>query len=180
MAVLKEFVCLAHGAFTSASPRCPHGCTTTERRFFNAPGIRSNRTRGIDRTLDSLAASAGLTDMSNRSGSVLGGGRGRAAPPVSRDYRKFLEEKFAGQGQITPSGNFGMWGGVPSGGTYQPGLGARGEKPGGGAPGAPEARHVQPDNALAQVKDTLPSVASQTVIRRDHERLTVDVARAAP
>lgn len=70
MAVMKEYICLGHGIFESTEPFCPSGCNTVNRIFLTAPGIRSQRTGNIDRTLVEVAKDLGLTDMSNRNGSV--------------------------------------------------------------------------------------------------------------
>lgn len=74
--VIKEYICPGHGAFSSTVPVCPHGCTlNVERRFFTAPGLKSTRTSNVDRMLRAVAADFGLTDMSNRNGSVAQGKR---------------------------------------------------------------------------------------------------------
>ena len=70
MAVMKEYICLGHGIFESTAPFCPSGCNTVNRIFLTAPGIRSQRTGNIDRTLVDVAKDLGVTDMSNRNGSV--------------------------------------------------------------------------------------------------------------
>lgn len=72
MAVKKEYRCLAHGPFESMEEICPHGCSTVVREFRTAPGGRSAKTKTTDRALQGLANRYGLTDMSNKSGSVGG------------------------------------------------------------------------------------------------------------
>jgi hypothetical protein len=98
VAVKKEYICFAHGRFEADSPVCPKGCTlNVERRFFSAPAAKSNRTSNIDRMLRSVAADFGLSDMSNRNGSVaLSQRRGKA------DFRP-------------------VWGEIPKGDTYNAG-----------------------------------------------------------
>ena len=74
MAVIKEFICKAHGSFESFEPHCPHGCkgSSVERQFLTAPGY-PQKMNGIDRTLDQLAKDHGLTDMKHNSlGSIKG------------------------------------------------------------------------------------------------------------
>jgi hypothetical protein len=70
MAVVKEWRCLAHGAFDSSQGVCPSGCSTVIREFRTAPGTRSAGTKASDAALERLADKYGLSDMSNRRGSV--------------------------------------------------------------------------------------------------------------
>ena len=71
MAVLKEWVCMAHGVFESYHAVCPHGCTTVQRHFKTAFTL-GNTAKGIDRTLQNLANDFGMTDISNRNGTAAG------------------------------------------------------------------------------------------------------------
>ena len=69
--IIKEYECMAHGAFEAGEPMCPHGCEgdiMVQRVFRTAPSIQSARYRGINSTLQSLADEHGLTDMSNADG----------------------------------------------------------------------------------------------------------------
>ena len=102
MAVIHEWRCLAHSAFEGPEGICPHGCTTVIREFRTAPGTRSARTKGTDRNLERLAARHGLTDMSNRNGSVGGTRAARAA----------ANNPFAA-----------TWGEIPKGNVYEVGKG---------------------------------------------------------
>jgi hypothetical protein len=71
MAVLKEWVCMAHGDFDSTEAVCPHGCSgeiMVQRAFRTAPMIQSAGYARINSTFDSLAAEQGVTNMSNSSG----------------------------------------------------------------------------------------------------------------
>lgn len=79
MAILKEFRCAAHGEFESTEHACPQGCPArfVVQEFRTAPHFHNGRTANIDRTLDGLAESVGLTDMSNRNGSVMNSQRAR-------------------------------------------------------------------------------------------------------
>ena len=73
MAIVKEWVCYAHGDFDAPSledgspPPCPHGCGSgmVERVFRTAPALQSAGYRGINATFESLAREHGLTDMNN-------------------------------------------------------------------------------------------------------------------
>lgn len=171
MAIRKEFVCPAHGPFESVKAICPRGCTVVQREFRTAPAFVGSRTQSIDRTLDGLAKSYGFTNMSNKSGSIK---QAAQAQPPERDYRKLLEKQFGGNSVITRDGGIGMWGGIPKGGTYQPGVGAKDEGP--GVPAALAQRHAQPDNVLSQLQPALPSVASMTTVRHDQDKLQVTPA----
>ena len=105
MAVTKEFRCLAHGEFDGSEPVCPKGCTTVVREFRTAPAGKSSKTKGVDRTLASLAARFGFSDMSNRDGSV--------------------GSSKKNSGEIKP-----VWGDMPKGNIFVPGKGevnAKGE-----------------------------------------------------
>lgn len=76
MAVTKEYTCIAHGPFEGTEARCPHGCTTAiEREFRTAPAGRSAKTKATDNALNRLAQRFGMTDISNRSGTVAGSKR---------------------------------------------------------------------------------------------------------
>ena len=73
MAAILELKCAAHGEFESTTFACPHGCP---KRFvvqeFRTPNaIHDGTTAHTDATLRGLADSVGLTDMSNRNGSVM-------------------------------------------------------------------------------------------------------------
>lgn len=82
MSIKKEFICFAHGSFEADSPVCPYGCTTAIEREFRTPiMIKSNRTRNIDRTLETLAKEYGYSDLSNAKGSV-GASQKQSMQPV--------------------------------------------------------------------------------------------------
>lgn len=73
MAVMKEWKCAAHGEFESVEGVCIYGCP---KRFVvqeirTAPNVQDSRTANTDQTLRALADEHGLTDMSNRNGSVM-------------------------------------------------------------------------------------------------------------
>ena len=71
---LRDWICSAHGVFESsdAAPKCKFGCNTIQPIFLRAPAVRTNgRTSNIDRTLQTLAADFGLSDMSTKNGSVM-------------------------------------------------------------------------------------------------------------
>lgn len=77
MAVIREFRCSDCGStFESMLPIeevcCPK-CSgeDAERVFLTPPAIRSPQTSGTDRTLNTLAADFGISDMSNRDGQAV-------------------------------------------------------------------------------------------------------------
>ena len=79
MAILKEYICKAHGAFEGFDPACPHGCkgTMVEREFRSAPAVHYkdgfNQSSNIDKNLNNLAKDYGMTDIKHNSmGSVAG------------------------------------------------------------------------------------------------------------
>ena len=66
MAVMKEWVCMAHGDFDSTDERCPQGCEGAgmiQRVFRTAPPMQSAGYRSINRSFETLAAQHRLTDM---------------------------------------------------------------------------------------------------------------------
>lgn len=93
MAVKREYRCLAHGPFEAYEAKCPHGCDTAiDREFRTAPGTRSPKTRATDVALERLAARFGMTDLSNRNGSVAAS-------------RKVGDLDFSPQWQEVPKGD---------------------------------------------------------------------------
>lgn len=134
MAVIKEFRCLAHGAFDGTEARCPHGCTTVLREFRTAPGTRSAKTKISDKALDRMAKQFGATNMTNRSGTMK----------LNRGVPQFE----------------GQWGQMPKGNAWD----GKGEKPvdgaAGGAMGALSALNMAPeqkgDPNIAQIMKNLP------------------------
>lgn len=103
MAVTKEWRCLAHGEFDGAEGVCPRGCTTVVREFRTAPAGRSAKTKTSDQALERLAKRFGLSDMTNKDGSVGG----------SRKHPKDLAP---------------VWGAMPKGNIFSPGKGEVNEK----------------------------------------------------
>lgn len=73
MAAILELKCAAHGEFESTEFACPHGCPKrfVVQEFRTAPFVHDGITANTDKTLRGLADSVGLTDMSNRNGSVM-------------------------------------------------------------------------------------------------------------
>lgn len=163
MAVVKEFRCLAHGPFDAREARCPHGCTTVLREFRTAPGGRSARTKAADGALEHLAKRFGLSDMSNRSGSV--GGSRRQRPDFSP-----------------------VWGDMPKGNVYEVGKGERPADPkgalvtGGGATGALGAMNMTGDIDRAMIEKYGPNVKKQLakIGMPENEPSMLDVQRALP
>lgn len=163
MGVVKEWLCKAHGSFESdiEPPLCPYGCDTVERVFLTPPGLFSARTSNIDSTLESLARSHGMTDISNR-----GGAAAKRAPPgheqKQQELARIIRERY-GNG----------WGEVPKGGTMNAHTRQiTGE--GGGAMAALAAHRAPASNVLEQIKPQLEK--PRVIYRHDHENLTVPKA----
>ena len=101
MAMIKEFICMAHGVFESDAAHCPHGCkgTMVERAFITPQTIPRNihmkkmgSARGIDNTLRSLADDYSMTDLKhNSNGSVAGGSANPHAPIWGENGLKGLQ-----------------------------------------------------------------------------------------
>lgn len=76
MAILREYVCAAHGEFESTEPECPHGCSPrfVRQEIRTAPSFKSGGTGRVDSELKNLSKDYGLGDIpSVREGeSVMG------------------------------------------------------------------------------------------------------------
>lgn len=70
MAVLKEYVCAAHGEFDAFEPVCPSGCAGrfVKREIRTAPGLKSIGTKNADAIQQQLATDFRLGDLSNANG----------------------------------------------------------------------------------------------------------------
>ena len=130
--VLHDYSCMAHGIFESDTGKCPHGCSQSfvQKVFLKAPGTKSDRTRGIDTTLSNLAHDFKLSDMSNRNGAV-----GRPDPGSAQRVQQAADMAS----MFTPT-----WGDM-----------ARGVENKQAIQQALAQHHAVPDNALAQVRDSL-------------------------
>lgn len=166
---------MAHGLFTSSdgAPECPMGCDTVERVFITPPGLKSDRTRNIDNTLQRLAKSYGLTDLNNRGGQAVAGHDKRASSQRERDeaFAAYMHERF-GDG----------WGNVPKGKTMNAKtkevVDVKGRNGPGGA-GVFSEYGGAPDNALAEVAPALHDLRRPVLVKHDHEKLTVADAKAS-
>lgn len=82
MAVLKEYICMAHGPFEGYEPQCPHGCSgTMVEREFRTPFSYPQKMNGIDRTLNNLASDFNMTDMRHNSNGTVAGGQANPYAP---------------------------------------------------------------------------------------------------
>ena len=64
MAILRDYKCETHGIFEGFSPMCPYGCAEEAKTIFlQPPGMKSDRSKGIDRTANQLAADFGMTNI---------------------------------------------------------------------------------------------------------------------
>lgn len=165
MAVVKEYVCLAHGAFESSdeNPECPSGCTTIERAFFTPPGLGSGRTKNIDATLESLAKSHNLTDL----GPKAMRRKALAAEKAQQQFREFCERRYGGLG----------WGDVPEGGTFN----AKTKEVKGTGPGAPAAvaqARATGSVAVADQQAMVEAFKKPVMVRRDPQNLSLADAKA--
>ena len=61
--VVKEWKCDAHGYFESTEAECPHGCTTINQVFLTPVKVKSDRTKGSDKTLEQLAIDFHMSDI---------------------------------------------------------------------------------------------------------------------
>lgn len=88
MSVIHEWRCAGHGAFEGPEGKCPYGCPSrfVVKEFRTPPHFHDGRTANIDRTLEGLADSVGLTDMSNKSGSVMNSQRKTNQPDFSPQW----------------------------------------------------------------------------------------------
>lgn len=164
MAIIKEMVCLAHGAFESSdeNPLCPHGCDTVEREFRTPPGLGSGRTKNIDATLASLAKSHGLTDI----GPGAMRRKALAAEKNQQQFREFCERRYGGLG----------WGNVPEGGTFD----AKTKEVKGNGPGAPAAAAqagAVGSIAVSAQQEMVEAYKRPVMVRQDPQKLSLADAK---
>lgn len=142
MAVLKEWMCMAHGSFDSLWPKCPKGCageTMVRRVFLTAPGLGSGRTKNIDRTLTGLASEYGLSDINNRGGTEAATRvDGQAVKRINNDIQTLMRERY---------GN--PWRDVAKGGSYRVGTGVQNAERGQGALATAQGLGAKSGNALS-------------------------------
>ena len=143
MAVLHDWICLAHGKFESFDGRCPHGCDEqfVAKTYVQAPGLRSDRTKNIDNTFRQLAADYGLTDMNNQNGT---GAVKRPDPYKEKEQSELI-------GRLGDTSH--LWGQLPSGQ--------------GGISQALAANRVAGENALSAILPSLHQPVPQVVGRYD-------------
>lgn len=145
MAVLHDWVCSGHGVFESTSGKCPYGCAPSfvQMVHLQAPGLKSGRTKNIDKTLGNLASDFGLTDMNNQNGTSA----------VVRPNSKAVRQQQELMGKLGDTSQ--MWGNVPSG---QSGINQ-----------ALAGTRAMPDNALQIVRPALSQPKPLVVARHDGE-----------
>ena len=131
MAVLHDYVCLAHGKFESREAKCPHGCGAgmVEKVFLKTGGMISARTQGIDRNLSQLALDFGMTNMSNQGGRSI-----KQAGGQTEEQARAMREMLAPR-----------WGGIQS----------SAKDDSSAIPQALAGIRASPDNALAPVQHIL-------------------------
>jgi hypothetical protein len=143
MSIKKEWMCMAHGPFESAKPQCPKGCTTVERRFFTPTSIKtSDRTKNIDRTLETLAKDFGLSNMNNQNGTSAA----KRPNPTQVNQMEAMNEAIKQRFGVNMGGG---WGGMP-------------EK--GGAPVAAQSLNAQSTVQMASVKENLPDWKKNVIV----------------
>ena len=73
--ILKDYKCEIHGYFESSEPRCPEGCTVNIYAVhLQAPGLKSDTTKNVDKTVQGLASDFNMTDVkSTREGEFQSG-----------------------------------------------------------------------------------------------------------
>ena len=73
--ILKDYKCELHGYFESGEPRCPEGCTVDIYVVhLQAPGLKSDTTKNVDKTVQGLADDFKMTDVkSTREGEYQSG-----------------------------------------------------------------------------------------------------------
>lgn len=95
LSVLHDYSCMAHGVFESMTGKCPHGCSQSfvNKIFLQAPGLKSARTKNIDKTFQNLANDFKLTDMNNQNGTSA-----VVRPdPMAAHRREQLENQLMGK-----------------------------------------------------------------------------------
>lgn len=142
MSIKKEWMCMAHGAFESAKPQCPRGCTTVERRFFTPTSIKTtDRTRNIDKTLETLAKDYGLSDINNQNGTSAVKRPNSSAVNQMEAMNDAIKQRFG-------VGMGGGWGGMPDG----------------GATAAAQGLNAQSTVTMSEVKQNLPDWKKNVIV----------------
>jgi len=150
MAIIKEWICFVHGPFESASSACPHGCNTTEQRFFTPPNIRTTgRTANIDKTMYGLMQQHNMTDVRSC----------REGEAAKRPDQKKVEEVNNFTNEFSKRfGSSNGWGALDS----------RNINNSLRAIGAPS------DNIISKVKDSLKPLSEMTIPIRDPQNLKLE------
>jgi hypothetical protein len=92
MSVVKEWTCFGHGDFEGPDPVCPFGCKGSVKRIFKtAPGIKSRQTRNKDELDKEVAHQLGVTNWSNRNGTVASSTQLHRLTPEQQKAREHLE-----------------------------------------------------------------------------------------
>ena len=158
---MKEFRCLAHGPFDAKEPVCPHGCSTVLREFRTAPAGKSAKTKLSDRALEHLSKRYGLSDMSNKGGSV-GASRKRdnSMAPVWGEMPKG-NVFVPGKGEVDAKGQaLTTTGGAAA---ALAGMGITGESVA-AALGRKLGRELAPEPTFMDITKTLPKLRPKIVL----------------
>jgi hypothetical protein len=159
MAVVNDYQCKAHGTFESMTGQCPHGCSKSmvELVHLQAPGLKSGRTKNIDKTLGNLASDFGMTDMNNQNGTSA----------VKRPDPYAVEKQNQLMGKLGDTTD--RWGQVQPGGVFKQGVGAvpvEGRS-GQGAIQTIQSVGAKPGDALEAVRPALNQPKPLVVGRHD-------------
>lgn len=89
MGIMREYQCKGHGIWQTTAKivtQCPAGCSKFERYFSAPPGYVGQKTRNNDRMTRDIAASLGLSDMSNRNGESVMANYNKKYPAQSQSF----------------------------------------------------------------------------------------------
>ena len=112
MAVLKDYFCTQHGIFESREEKCPcKPCTGEISVVFLKPvGLKSDKTKKSDKTLENLALDFGMTDIkSTREGEHQAGYLKRNNQLSDKQYAEATAAMQGQQKQARP-GDAAIWG----------------------------------------------------------------------
>ena len=114
MAVLHDYYCQNHGIFEAWEAKCPmKGCKGEISKVFLQPvGLKSDKTKKTDKTLQNLALDFGMSDIqSTREGEHQENYLQKVNVAKAEDYRQAQHEEQIETQEARP-GDAAIWGGA--------------------------------------------------------------------
>lgn len=115
MAVLKDYYCETHGIFEAWEPKCPmkHCKGEISVVFLKPVGLKSDKTKRTDKTVQQLAIDYDMTDIkTTREGEHQTGYMKRNNKLSDKEFAQATEAMNAQKQQEQRPGSAAMWGGA--------------------------------------------------------------------